>query len=211
MGDQCLHRQSPRRKPVSPIPVASLLKHYSTRKGSVHRHKGPHRTVSMRSVAEVCAKSRMRAPGREQAIACSTMPGTDAATMTRSAPRPPVRRRASAATSDLARIPGEFGAALRRQFQPRVDGVGGRDARPRAARQHGEHQADRPLSQDHHQIVRLRVALHHGLQARVERFHQAWRVRRRFRRESSRRPLPQSSPSRARTGRSRRRQARTRR
>ena len=42
---------------------------------------------SMRSVAEVCAKSRMRAPGREQAIACSTIPGAEAATITRSAPR----------------------------------------------------------------------------------------------------------------------------
>src|ERR1035437_4113995 len=55
--------------------------------------------ASMRSVAEVWAKSRIREPGREQAIAWSTMPRADTATITKSAPRPPVRRLTSEATS----------------------------------------------------------------------------------------------------------------
>ncbi len=45
---------------------------------------------SIRSLSEVCANSKMRAPARDHRTACSTKPGAEAARMTRSAPRPPV-------------------------------------------------------------------------------------------------------------------------
>src|SRR5437667_1162803 len=54
---------------------------------------------SIRSVSEVCANSKIRAPARDHRTACSTNPGADAARMTRSAPRPSVSDRTMAPTS----------------------------------------------------------------------------------------------------------------
>ncbi len=127
----------------------------------------------MRSVAEVWANSRIRDPGREQAIAWSTMPRAETATITRSAPRPPVRRLTSEATSIVRGSQANSAPHLRRHPQSLADGIGGRDARAPALHQHGKHQPNRPLPQDDHEILRLRIALHHGLQTRVQGLHQS--------------------------------------
>src|SRR6185369_1007112 len=71
---------------------------------------------------------------------------------------------------DSARIPGEFGAGSGGEFEPGIDRVGGGNAGSRAAGQHAEHQTDGTLPQDDDQVAGLRVALHYGLKAGVERF-----------------------------------------
>ncbi len=44
--------------------------------------------------------------------------------------------------------------------------------RARAMHQHGEHQPDGSLAHDHHEVLGLRIALHHGFQAGVQRLDQ---------------------------------------
>ena len=114
----------------------------------------------MRSVAEVCAKSRIRAPGREQAHGLlDDSAGPEAATITRSAPRPPVSRLTSEATSTLRGSQVNSAPQRAASAQPLGNGIGGGDARAGAPHQHREHQADRALAQHHHELIRLRIAL----------------------------------------------------
>ena len=47
---------------------------------------------------------------------------------------------------------------------------------PVRANQHGEHQADGPLSQNRDDIVRLRIHLNHGFQAGIDRLDEAGAV-----------------------------------
>ncbi len=100
-------------------------------------------------------------------MACSTIPGTEAATITRSAPRWSVSRRTSASTVGIARIP-SFQCATPRESSRRAAMVSVADNRGAGAlQQHGEHQTDGSLTDHHSCFVRLRRALHHGLQTGI--------------------------------------------
>ena len=165
---------APLKNQIWRIPSAGPPKRCSTRKASAPPRRCPRRTPRFVPCREVWAKSRIRAPGREHATACSTIPGADAATMTRSAPRPSVRCLHHPGNVGRAGIEGFVGAEARATARSRSGMVSVATTRaPRAAAQHGEDQADGALSQDQHDVAGLRIGFDNRFEAGVHRFDEA--------------------------------------
>ena len=82
-----------------PTLAANQSRRYRTRRRCALARKSMRRTTRKSPAATFARKSITRPPGREASTAFSTIRGAEAATMTRSAPRPPVLAANSAATS----------------------------------------------------------------------------------------------------------------
>ena len=146
----------------------------------------------------------MRAPGREHATACSTIPRAEAATITRSAPRPSVIERTVLSRHRIARIERRFRAEFERQLAPFRHCIGRHDPGAGARHHHRENQSDGSLAQNHDHIFRLRIQLLDAFEARIHWLDETRLIEGNARREFFRRPARQSSPWRGRIAKIRR-------
>ena len=146
--------------------------HYSTRTGSFRPHRCLRRMLRFALWRGLGEKQNAAIPGRAQAMACSTMPGTEAATIDRSAPRPLGERADLRRHIHRAGIPAVIRAAARGDGKAFGDGVGGGECAPARWASMVNIRPIGPCPITTTNSPGCGAHLHHSLKAGVERFHQ---------------------------------------